>query len=153
MSTLVLWQGLAGCVAVPVVEQASHEAPINSANMSCSVPYALKQDCNASWGGGRILSIDGFDVAVTATDDGSTVVIFDAHPIQDTWHNPLIFNSPRLAKASNTSYQVVRDVLEQNGLRVVRAIPITMFFDTSGYVLELDGNGYDVLKTFTVKVR
>src|ERR1044072_6040303 len=97
---------LSGCVTVPVVKQAADEERLQELNLSCSSPYELTQDCGPS-AGNRILTIQGIDVAVASTQDGSTVVILDAHPAKNIFIiNPLLFNSPRLSKAANAAYQV-----------------------------------------------
>lgn len=145
---------LSGCINVPVVEQAANEKPMQGIDISCSKPYALTQDCTSWMGFRRTVSIDGFDVLVAASEDGATVVIFDAHSTRNIFlSNPFVLNSPRHSRASNTSYEVVREVIQRSGFKIVRAIPLKTFADTSGYILELDGNGYEVLKTFTVRLR
>ena len=145
---------LSGCVNVPVVQQAAHEKPIQGSTMSCSEPYAFTQDCDKWSGGARILTIEGVDVAVAATQDGATIVIFDAHPAKNILlNNPLILNSPRHSKVANAAYEVVRDALDKSGFKIVRAIPVKTFADTSGYILHLDGNGYESLKAYTTRLR
>ena len=146
--------GLSGCVTVPVVKQAADEKPLQGTNMTCSAPYALTQDCDPMWGGARVVTIEGVDVAVSASQDGGTVVIFDAHPAKNILlSNPLLFNSPRHSKAANAAYEVVREALDKGGFQVIRAIPVKTFSDTSGYILHLSGNGYEVLKPYTTRLR
>ena len=149
--SLALSIGLSGCITVPVVEQATHEKPIALVNMDCSEPYAFKQDCTAWTRAARVLRIDKIDVAVAATEDGSTVLALDAHSFRHMMFGyPLLFNSPLHSKKSNAGYHAVREVLERNGFSILKAIPVkSLADDTSGYVLELNGNGYEVLKAYT----
>lgn len=151
---LVIAALLAGCVNVPVVEQASNEKPLSTIGLSCTKPYALAQDCSPAWGGGRILSIGGTDLAVAATQDGTIVLVVDAHIIQHTLISyPLIFNSPRVSKAANAAHGAVQELLKASGIEITRAIPLKTFTDTTGYFLHLSGNGYDVLKKNTIRMR
>jgi hypothetical protein len=145
--------GLSGCMTVPVVKQAADEKPLQELNLSCSSPHELTQDCGPS-AGVRVLTIEGIDVAVSATRDGSTVVILDAHPAKHIFlSNPLLMNSPRHSKAANAAYEVVSDALDKGGFKIIRAIPLKTLADTSGYILHLDGNGYEALKAYTVRLR
>lgn len=146
--------GLSGCVAVPVVEQASDEQPIKTSQISCTAPYALTQDCDPSWLGARILNVDGVEAAVAATADGEIVLVMDAHPIRNMLlSNPYVLNSPRHSRATNSAHDAVRMALEKNGVQIVRSIPLKTFSDTSGYAVHLDGDGYEILRKYTVRMR
>ena len=141
---------MTGCVTVPVVERASSEQPFKMWKMSCTLPYMLTQDCSQP----RVLNVDGVEVAVAATEDGWIVLVMDAHPIKNALlKNPFLFNSPRHSRAANAAHDAVKVALEKNGIQIVRSIPLQMFSDTYGYAMHLDGNGYEILKTYTVQPR
>ena len=134
----------AGCVMTPPVEEAEGEAPINTLSMSCKKPYLLTQDCSIWAGAKRSISIEGFEVKVAASEDGSQILVMDAKLLKNTFSD-FYLNSPTHSKASNDSYHAIRSLLDKAGVEVKKVRPLKFLGNIDGYVLLADGDGYAVL--------
>ena len=55
-----------------------------------------------------------------------------------------------ISQGANTAYSAVKGVLDQSGIAVKRTQAVKGVFglDILGYVIELDGDGYSVLKKY-----
>ena len=141
-----------GCVHTAVVDDAEGSKFLNSVTMGCKKPYAFTQDCSVWNGATRKLNIEGFDVVVAGTEDGSTILVMDADIYKNVLIEDIFFlNNPTHSKASNNSYFAVKKILKQQSISVQKAIPIGFLGNIDGYVLELDGDGYKTLIKYTVK--
>lgn len=145
---------LSGCVNVPVSKEANGQTPTKFSSLSCSSPFAFKQDCSESDAlfGTRIIKIEKAEVAITATEDGKNLLMLDAHYIKHQLEKPpFVFNSFVVSNASNAGYASIKSTLENQGVHIVKASPIVMFnSDIYGYVIELDADGYSYLKKYTI---
>lgn len=145
---------LSGCVNVPVSTEANGQAPTKFSSLSCSSPFAFKQDCSESEAlfGTRIIKIEKAEVVVTATADGKNLLMLDAHYVKHQLATPpFVFNSFVVSNASNAGYASIKTTLEAQGVHIVKASPIVMFnSDIYGYVIELDAEGYSYLKKYTI---
>jgi hypothetical protein len=77
-------------------------------------------------------------------------------PYFSTLHSTLdgvtgLFGEDYHSVASNESFLAVHRLLERNGVSIVRFRPIKSFQKIDGYVLELDCDGYSLLKRYTLK--
>lgn len=141
---------LAGCASTTVVTDAENNQSINTATMTCKKPYILTQDCSIWSGAARKLSIDGFPVKVAGSEDGSIILVMDAHLFANSFSDPLTFNSATHSEASNNSYYAVKKVFKQENVNIQKVIPLRFWGNTDGYVLELDSNGYEILTKYSV---
>ena len=142
-----------GCATTSVVADASSEEAISSISMSCKKPYELKQDCSIWSGATRTISIEGFDVKIAGSEQEDIVLVMDAHLYTHsaleglTWHLAEDYHSV----ASNNSFEAVRKVLLENGITILRVRPLKSFGNIDGYALELDSDGYSLLKGYSKK--
>ena len=142
---------LVGCVPTNVVTDAEDSQSINSVTMTCKKPYIFTQDCSIWSGATRKLSINGFDVKVAGSENGSIILVMDAHFFANSLSDPLTLNSPTHSQASNNSYYAVKKIFTQENINIQKVIPLRFLGDTNGYVLELDTDGYKTLIKYTVK--
>ena len=56
--------------------------------------------------------------------------------------------NPQTSWRNNRIYKAVKDELESSGIKVLHASPLTLFGDIQGYLIDLDGDGYEVLQKF-----
>jgi hypothetical protein len=144
-----------GCATTPVVEGA--ESDISTVSMSCKEPYILTQDCSAWSGAKRTIKLEGFEIKVAANESGDVILVMDAHAFARSMLEGISLNmgiSLHIGKdhhsvASNNSFEAVRRVLAENETSIVRFRPVTSFGNIDGYVLELDSDGYSLLKGYT----
>ena len=143
---------LVGCVPTSTVEDVGDNQSINPITMSCKKPYVFTQDCSAWSGANRKINIDGFDVVVAGSADGSIILVMDAHFYKNILiDNPFILSSQNHSEASNNSYYTVKKILKQHGINIQKVRPLELWGDISGYVMELDADGYTTLIKYTIK--
>ena len=138
-----------GCASTPVVEGAEDE--ISTVSMSCKKPYILTQDCSAWSGAKRTIELEGFEIKVAANEAGDVILVMDAHPFSRSMLEAISLNigKDHHSVASNNSFEAVRRVLAEDGRSIVRFRPVASFSNIDGYVLELDSDGYSLLKGYT----
>ncbi len=138
-----------GCASTPVVEGAEDE--ISAVSMSCKKPYVFTQDCSAWSGAKRTVELEGFEIKVAANEPGDVVLVMDAHAFSRSMLEgvSLHIGKDHHSVASNNSFEAVRRVLAKGGKSIVRFRPVTSFGNIDGYVLELDSDGYSLLKGYT----
>jgi hypothetical protein len=138
-----------GCASTPVVEGAEDE--ISGISMSCKKPYVFTQDCSLWSGAKRTVELEGFEIKVAANEPGDVILVMDAHAFSRSMLEgvSLHIGKDHHSVASNNSFEAVRTVLAKDGKNIVRFRPVTSFGNIDGYVLELDSDGYSVLKGYT----
>jgi len=140
-----------GCSSTQPIE--GSEDAISTLSLSCKKPYVLTQDCSFWSGPKRTIELEGFEIKVAANESGDVILVWDAHLYL---HSTLdgfrrVFGKEYHGVASNNSFLAVRRLLERNGVNIVRFRPIKSFQKIDGYVLELDCEGYSLLKRYTLK--
>ena len=150
MVTCILVSSLAaGCATVNTVGSSGTEKSINTLLMTANRPYPFEQDCGMS-GAQRVINIDGTDVRVAGSADGRTVLVMDAHPIFNAFMQPpLMLNNPVHSEAVNDGCLAVQKVMDKNEIEVLLTRPVKSLGNIDGYVLELDGDGYSLLKSYS----
>ena len=144
--------GLSACQ--PYLVDAADEAElIRLGDFSCESPYELSQDCKSKRNAQLTVVIDEIRFQIAGSEDG-TIVFFeqttgDMLKSEFGWDFLFLgtadFHGRRLAKI----YEVVERTLEKSSVQVTSAGPVvSSVAETVGYVLELDGDGYSVLRGY-----
>jgi hypothetical protein len=138
-----------GCASTAVVEGADNE--ISALSMSCKKPYVFTQDCSIWSGAKRTIELEGFAIKVAANEPGDVILVMDAHAFARSMLEGVSLNigKDHHSVASNNSFEAVRRVLASDGKSIIRFRPVTSFGNIDGYVLELDSDGYSLLKGYT----
>jgi hypothetical protein len=140
----------AGCQAssgLPVVKEARGAKPINALLMTCNSPYKLTQDCSIWSGAKRPIDIGGREIKVAATADGKAVLVMDSLSLVEVVAGPYEPNVQ--SKRSNSAYVIIKKALEKQDISIHRVRPLRIADEIQGYVLELSGDGYSVLKQYS----
>lgn len=153
IATLLLAAFVTGCSTTPAVPESMGEDTISGITMGCKKPYLLTQDCSVWTGAKRSIELEGFPVKVGASEDGKTVFIMDAKLFSNAFKEGFTMNLSEdyQTVAANNSFEAVQKVFLDRGVRIERVRPIVTMGRVNGYVLELDSDGYSVLKEFTVR--
>ena len=141
---------IAGCASTHTVYATNKEEILSTFRVTCNDPYKLTQDCSNAMGARRTIRIGDKKIKIAGTEDGKTVLIMDAHPIRNaalTGATLFLYNAQ--SKENNYSYTRVRWALEQNGIHILKVVPMYSTGSVDGYFLELDGDGYSVLKQYS----
>lgn len=147
--TTCIAAALSGCASTHTVQDANDKETINTISMTCNSPYALKQDCSIWSGATRSVKINGFEVNVAASEDGKVILVMDSKFFSNSFGDVLTLNSPTHSKASNNSFFAVKKVLDKTGIKINRIRPLRSFGNVDGYVLELESDGYTLLKQYS----
>lgn len=147
--TICLAATLSGCASTHTVQGADDKETINTLAMTCSSPYALEQDCSIWSGATRSINLNGFEVNVAATEDGKVILVMDSKFFSNSFGDLATLNSPTHSKASNNSFYAVKKALNKTGITIKRVRPLRSFGNVDGYVLELETDGYTLLKQYT----
>ena len=127
--------------------------PVKPFWMTCKKPYALEQDCSI-WSNfsKKKLRIDGYDLKVSASKDGKTILVMERGSKTVTFNDSLSGNN-----SLNSSYHSIAKIFKDNGIVVntVRPLKETAGVSTgvnlSGYFLLLEQDGYSLLDQYKVK--
>ena len=153
---------LAGCAVVKPVPESADQKQIYALAMSCESHFPLTQDCSNLTGPEQLIVIDEVRVKVAGSAAGDIVLVESGNKAGefavDTvtgFFNPLFLVAPQNMVASqgaNGAYSAVTEVLDQNGISITRvhAVRGGVGLDVYGYVLELGGDGYSVLKNYAL---
>jgi len=148
---LALIAVLGGCGVVSTVEESDESATINTLLMGCNSPYNLEQDCSMWSGATRKLIIDGFEVKVGATKSGKVILVMDSKLFSISPYELYLLNRPSHSIATNNSFVVVKKILSKNQIKINRVRALKSLGNVDGYVLELDSDGYSILKKFSAE--
>lgn len=148
---IVLFVIFMGCATVEPVPEAIYNGDVSFVTI-CEFPCKLTQDCSfmASTKATRTVRIRGFDINIAASKAGNIIFVTDANIVSNRYKDRLLFRFgyPTHAKAANDSYYVVKDVLEKAGIQIAKVTPVTSFGRIDGYLLEVYGDGYSVLRKY-----
>jgi len=138
---------LSGCVA-QVVPEAQGFDRHSTTLAGCSKPYRLTQDCNLWEGSGRNILIDGVPSRIAGSADGTVILIRQS--ASEFWKSAIVDGlklgfGDSAHKQVNRSFYAAKEVLNTNGITILRVEALAEFGETNGYFIILDGDGYSVL--------
>lgn len=139
---------ISSCASRPVVNDAIGEDAISFGRMSCKKPYVLSQDCSIFGGAKRKIIIDGFKVKVAGSENGQTILVMDggglANELKDAFK--LNIGKSNVSEGTNNSFDAVKKFLTDKGIEIYRVRPVVKGSGIKGYVLELNADGYSLIK-------
>ena len=131
-------------VAMPQVDQMSRAKKgfddfpdeVTTISVTCNKPYKIEQDCSI-WGGAkRTIKIKERKIRVAGSDDGMIILVMDK-PFAD---DESVF----------ACFELVREELLSKGISVVKVVKMVTRGKVRGCILQLDGDGYSILKSYSV---
>ena len=136
-----------GCASSKIAEGAREEDKVSTLKVSCSKPYELTQDCSVLSGAKRKIWIQGHKIKIAGSADGKIVLVMDPHPFLTAAITGATFWLADAQSAENNeSFYQVRSLLQAKGVEIIKVVPINSFGSIDGYFLELDKDGYSILK-------
>lgn len=111
---------------------------ISALTTTCKKPYKLDQDCSSWSGAKRTIKINEKEIKVAGSTDGKIILIMDKQFVPD---------DARLSSC----FQLVKEKLLSNGIGIIKVTKLVTGKKDYGYILELNGDGYSILKNYTVK--
>jgi len=113
---------------------------IHTLKVSCNKPYKLKNDCSLWSGAKRIVEINGIEFRLAATADGKVVLIMDRY-----------WSSRNSAATNEFILSTTTEILNNHNVHILKIIKVGTKKNTDGYFLELDADGYSLLKPYTLQ--
>jgi len=126
---------------VPDAEGVEH---VSAIGMGCNKPYKLTQDCSGFSGATRLVEISNFRFKIAGSEDGSIVLMMGAKPTSDAWNG-------KSTETVNVAYEVTKKFLLENDVTVTSAEPVSSGSLLAGYIIQSDGNAYEVLSEKSIE--
>lgn len=104
----------------------------------CRKPYRMTQDCN-NWNyAGRKILINGTEARINGSENGDVVMVMAFH-----------FTKKYADFEALQGFEKVVGLFEANGLSILNVRGMRFNKNYIGYWIELDGDGYSLLKPYT----
>ena len=142
---------LSGCMSTALVTDANGNESISTLWMTCSNPYVLTQNCSAWNGAAKEIEINGFEINIAGSENGKVVLVMDSDWLSNVLGDVFTLNSPTHSEATNTSFDVIKNVLKEKGIVLKKVIPVQSSGNIDGYIVELGSDGYKELLPYSVK--
>lgn len=146
---------LSGCQKPDVVRDSKGVEPLTTVFVSCDRPYSLKQDCSFWEGASREITIGKWHLKIAGSADGRVVMVMPTigDVIQAAATDGMLEGLGLWTQEhnfvtwqANFYYRMIKRELNKKGITVTKAIPLVTGRDVDGYILELDGDGYSMIK-------
>jgi hypothetical protein len=141
-------------IDVEYVDKTKRVLPVNAVHVTCKKPYLLEQDCSNWSGAKRKILIDDYQCKIASSDDGTVILIMTSAKTGEATEEEL--RSPTshlLTKANNRCLELISSELSKHEITILKTVEMELnlssYLETCGYFLELDGDGYSILKQFT----
>ena len=125
------------------VEESEQFLAYSAADLSCTEPFALEQDCSNLWGPRRAIRVAGVRLNVAGSRDGTIVLLAGPRPNLDTLVG-------RHDDVTNAGYHAVKAELGRRGVNVVSLSVVGDGGLLYAYLIKTDGDAYSILKEFSV---
>jgi hypothetical protein len=123
-------------------------------HVSCKKPYQLEQDCSSLKHAKRKIVINNYGCNIAASRDGIVILIETPAKISEATEEEIMAQDSYLTeKANKRCLELINSELSKNNINIIKKVEI-IFYQGShpeifGYFLELDDDGYSILKQFT----
>ncbi len=108
---------------------------IGAIKMGCNKPYELK-DCGGMSGPKREITVKGVPLKTAGTEDGKVIMVWARKTV-----NPN-------AQEINTGYELIKEMLRDNGISILRVRPVASGKRLFGYAVETDKPAYQLLDQY-----
>jgi hypothetical protein len=145
--TLIIFIG--GCANKEIIQsyipiEAQGEEIVDAITMGCNSPYTLKQDCDSWQGANRLIEIKTLKMRVASSQSGKLILI-----MSDT--NECKYGSFHCSTvANNRNFEVVKNLLHENNINILKVIPVVRTEYISGYLIFVSKDGYSLIKEYTL---
>ncbi len=140
-----------GCATTQIATDAIGEDAIYTLSLSCKKSYELTQDCSLWSGAKRKITIDGVKVKIAGSRRGDVVLVMDSSMFLNGMKEAFTLSLAKNyhSESTNRGFEAVKRVLRAKGIQIYRVRTIMSPNGIDGYVLELGGDGYSILKRYS----
>jgi hypothetical protein len=120
--------------------------------ISCSEPYLLEQDCNSITGPTRKVELNGYKMKTAGSRDGKALMIALCTCREKVVDREGVETVTDGGVEITKCYAALKDELGRNNINIRRTTHflVQALFMSEGYMLEMDGDGYSILKGYSV---
>jgi len=111
--------------------------PLHMLSMNCKKPFLLTQDCSTLFRSKRKIRINDEKVKISGSEDGKGILLMK---------KSLMFDFK--GKALKNVLGPIKDILKDEGINITRVMKVISGTSLNGYYIELDGDGYSILKGY-----
>lgn len=133
----LLVSGCASSTAIRVSDADGVES-ISAIAMSCRKPFELTQDCSILSGPTKKISVDGHEVKVAGSSDGTITVMFGG-------------GVARATQNSNLGFELLKKALIERGFAISSVTPIESAGSMFGYAIATSQPSYHLWDEFVVE--
>ena len=98
------------------------------------------------------IEINRFKVKIAGSVNGKHILVMDGSPTLNALKDGLTYHyitsTDYHTRASNNGYEAVKRILTENNIRILKVTPLVALGNVDGYILELDLDGYSILKQY-----
>jgi hypothetical protein len=128
---------------------------LRTRTVTCNHPYPIEQDCTDRFRmaiAQRKIVIKDIESKVAGSNDGKIILITGRPKFKSRLKDMVSLNLNEYSSMVTTeSYELVRKELISKGFNIVKIIKLRDFGfgRTTGYIIEVDGDGYSALKPYS----
>ena len=133
---------------VPVVHFAE---TINSNAASCSNPYEITQDCNFLTGPELEVEINGVGAKIGASTNGMVILLTSDSSVLNSITDGLTLGiADTRTEPAQKAFEIIKSTLQKEGIKIIRITKLVSIGAIDGYFIELNADGYSILKQFSI---
>ena len=135
-----------------VVDEAVGMETLSTLKVSCKKPYQLDQDCSLWNGATRKIEIEGIPARIAGSEDGKQILVMDGNPYLNAFKQSVSFTDKDYhSEGFNSGYDAIKHALTLKKIIILKVVPLVTFDRVDGYILELDKDGYSLLKEYSIE--
>lgn len=118
---------------------------------SCNKPYDITQDCNFFTGAEREIELNGYKAKVAGSENGKVILIVgDGHLLNSMSDAFTLGYNDSRTEPSKKALNFIKRKLQKEGIQIIKITKLMSRGGIDGYFLELDGDGYSILKKYSL---
>jgi len=137
-----------GCASLKNAERLDKVDKISTMTTTCNTPYKLTQDCSNLYGAKKNIVLGDYKLSIFGNQKGNVVGIMT----RSIWFSGVKkVNAIGLLndnKMFHSALDEIEKILNQKSINIKKIVLMKSFGSIDGYFLELDGDGYTVLKGY-----
>ncbi len=149
--SILLVLSLNACATFGSYDRFKDVEKISTITFTCNRPYELTQDCSNIFGAEKKIVIKDLKLSIFGNREGNVVGVMT----RSVWVSGFkkvssigLFNDNKML---HDALGEVEKVLKENSMNIKNKVLMKSFGTIDGFLLELDGDGYSVLKRYEVK--
>lgn len=146
---------IAATFGIDVAERDSKVVVVDtydSTYMTCSRPYKFSQDCSNWSGAKREIELQGHKMRISGSEDGKSILIMDEKYFSNSLKRALSMGiSDAGTDEAMECGRAVESFFADQKIHIIKKLKLIETGSVVGFVMEMEGDGYSLLKNHTVE--